>query len=292
MANLKEIRNRISSVGSTMQITSAMKMVSAANLKSAQDAIVQMRPYAVKLKEILTNLSATLDLSENAFSEERDGGKTLYVGISSNRGLCGGFNNNIVKRVNESIKMENNVNDVHVFCLGKKVRDVFRRTDLFYTNEYLTERENVYADLTFENVSEVANELMELYKSGAFNRIYVVYNRFVNAATQRVETEQFLPIQAPEEDIEAVVSGDYIFEPSKEEIIEDLIPKSLKVQLFKAILDSNAAEHGARMTAMHKATDNASELQKSLKLSYNKARQAAITNEILEIVGGAEALNA
>jgi len=293
MANLKEIRNRISSVGSTMQITSAMKMVSAAKLKRAQDAIVQMRPYAVKLKEILTNLSATLDLSENAFSEAREGGKTLIVGVTSNRGLCGGFNNNIVKSINETISTEfNNSNEVHVLCLGKKIRDAYRRSDRFYTNDYLTEREDVYADLTFENVSEVANELMELYKSGAFNKIYVVYNRFVNAATQRIETEQFLPIQAPEVDSSKATTGDYIFEPSKEEIIEDLIPKSLKVQLFKAILDSNAAEHGARMTAMHKATDNASDLQKELKLSYNKARQAAITNEILEIVGGAEALNA
>jgi F-type H+-transporting ATPase subunit gamma len=293
MANLKEIRNRISSVGSTMQITSAMKMVSAAKLKRAQDAIVQMRPYAVKLKEILTNLSATLDLSENAYSEDREAGKTLIVGITSNRGLCGGFNNNIVKSIKETISTEfNNSDDVHVLCLGKKIRDAYKRSERFYTNEYLTAREDVYADLTFDNISEVATELMELYKSGAFNRIYVVYNRFVNAATQKVETEQFLPIQAPESETENPATGDYIFEPSKEEIIEDLIPKSLKVQLFKAILDSNAAEHGARMTAMHKATDNASDLQKELKLSYNKARQAAITNEILEIVGGAEALNA
>tara|TARA_B100001063_G_scaffold100236_1_gene93623 strand:- start:1587 stop:2468 length:882 start_codon:yes stop_codon:yes gene_type:complete len=293
MANLKEIRNRISSVGSTMQITSAMKMVSAAKLKRAQDAIVQMRPYAVKLKEILTNLSATLDLSENAFSEERVGGKTLIVGISSNRGLCGGFNNNVVKNINQTISTEfNNSGDVHVLCLGKKIRDIYKRTDRFFTNDFLTEREDVYADLSFENVSEVANELMGLYKTGEFNRIYVVYNRFVNAATQKVEMEQFLPIQAPESSEDSSSTGDYIFEPSKEEIIEDLIPKSLKVQLFKALLDSNAAEHGARMTAMHKATDNASELQKELKLSYNKARQAAITNEILEIVGGAEALNA
>jgi len=293
MANLKEIRNRISSVGSTMQITSAMKMVSAAKLKRAQDAIVQMRPYAIKLKEILTNLSATLDLSENAFSEDREGGKTLVVGITSNRGLCGGFNNNIVKQINHTIATEfNNSADVHVMCLGKKIRDVYKRSDRFFTNDFLTEREDVYADLSFENVSEVANELMELYKTGEFNRIYVVYNRFVNAATQKVEMEQFLPIQAPESSEDSTSTGDYIFEPSKEEIIEDLIPKSLKVQLFKALLDSNAAEHGARMTAMHKATDNASELQKELKLSYNKARQAAITNEILEIVGGAEALNA
>jgi F-type H+-transporting ATPase subunit gamma len=292
MTNLKEILNRISSVGSTMQITSAMKMVSAAKLKRAQDAIVQMRPYALKLKEILTNLSATLDLSENAFSEIRQGGKTLVVGITSNRGLCGGFNNNVVKRINQSVKTDFSENEVSVLCLGKKIRDVYKRTDRLFTNDFLTEREDVYANLSFDNVSEIANELMELYKSGEFNRIYVVYNRFVNAATQKVETEQFLPIQAPEQTDDLAATGDYIFEPSKSEIIQDLIPKSLKVQLFKAILDSNAAEHGARMTAMHKATDNASELQKSLKLSYNKARQAAITNEILEIVGGAEALNA
>ena len=291
MANLKEIRNRISSVGSTMQITSAMKMVSAAKLKRAQDAITQMRPYASKLKEILTNLSSSLDLSDNAYSEEREGGKVLIVGITSNRGLCGGFNNNVIKRVNELIKTDFKGQDVHVLCLGKKIKDVLKRTDHFYTNDYLSERDDVYADLTFENVAEIGEELMSLFKSGEFSRICVVYNQFVNAATQSVETEQFLPVLAPENE-EASQSGDYIFEPSKGEIVEDLIPKSLKVQLFKAILDSNAAEHGARMTAMHKATDNANELQKSLKLSYNKARQAAITNEILEIVGGAEALNA
>lgn len=290
MANLKEIRNRISSVGSTMQITSAMKMVSAAKLKRAQDAITQMRPYASKLKDILSNLSATLDLSDNAYSEVREGGKVLIVGVTSNRGLCGGFNNNVTKRVNELIATDYSGDDVHVLCLGKKIRDVIKRTDYYYTNEYLQTREDVYADLTFDNVSEIGGELMRLYKTGEFSKICVIYNRFVNAATQKVETEQFLPIQAPEAD-ESAQSGDYIFEPSKEEIVDDLIPKSLKVQLFKAILDSNAAEHGARMTAMHKATDNANELQKTLKLSYNKARQAAITNEILEIVGGAEALN-
>ena len=291
MANLKEIRNRISSVGSTMQITSAMKMVSAAKLKRAQDAITQMRPYASKLKEILTNLSASLDLSDNAYSEERDGGKVLIVGITSNRGLCGGFNNNVIKRVNELIQTDFKGQDVNVLCLGKKIKDVLKRTDHFYTNDYLSVRDDVYADLTFENIAEIGEELMSLYESGEFSKICVVYNQFVNAATQSVQTEQFLPVVAPETE-ESSQSGDYIFEPSKEEIVEDLIPKSLKVQLFKAILDSNAAEHGARMTAMHKATDNANELQKSLKLSYNKARQAAITNEILEIVGGAEALNA
>jgi len=292
MANLKEIRNRISSVGSTMQITSAMKMVSTAKLKRAQDKIVQMRPYAVKLKEILTNLSATLDLSENPFSEDREGGKTLIIGISSDRGLCGGFNNAISKSVNQTISDDfNGSADVYVLGLGKKIRDAYRRSNRSFTNDFLKEREDIYADLSFENISEIANELMTLYTSGEFNKIFVVYNRFVNAATQVVETEQFLPIQSPESSEDATI-GDYIFEPSKEEIIEDLIPKTLKIQLFKAVLDSNAAEHGARMTAMDKATDNATELQKELKLSYNKARQAAITNEILEIVGGAEALNA
>jgi F-type H+-transporting ATPase subunit gamma len=274
-----------------MQITSAMKMVSAAKLKRAQDAITQMRPYASKLKEILTNLSASLDLSDNAYSEERNGGQVLIVGITSNRGLCGGFNNNVIKRVNELMKTDYKDHDVHVLCLGKKIKDVLKRTDHFYTNDYLSVRDDVYADLTFENVAEIGEELMRLYKSGEFSKICVVYNQFVNAATQSVQTEQFLPVLATDAG-ESSQSGDYIFEPSKEEIVEDLIPKSLKVQLFKAILDSNAAEHGARMTAMHKATDNANELQKSLKLSYNKARQAAITNEILEIVGGAEALNA
>jgi len=291
MANLKEIRNRISSVGSTMQITSAMKMVSAAKLKRAQDAIIQMRPYASKLKEILTNLSSTLDLSENAYSEKRSGGKILVVGVTSNRGLCGGFNNNVIKKVNELTVSDFKDEDVHVLCIGKKIRDVIKRTDYHYTNEYLEPREDVYANLTFENVSEIAEEVMRLFREGEFSKVFVVYNRFVNAATQVVEAEQFLPIEEPESD-ENTTIGDYIFEPSKLEIVDDLIPKSLKVQLFKAILDSNAAEHGARMTAMHKATDNANELQKTLKLSYNKARQAAITNEILEIVGGAEALNA
>jgi F-type H+-transporting ATPase subunit gamma len=290
MANLKEIRNRISSVGSTMQITSAMKMVSAAKLKRAQDAIIQMRPYASKLKEILTNLSATLDLSENAYSEQRSEGKILIVGITSNRGLCGGFNNNVIKRVNALASVDFKGEDVHVLSLGKKIRDVIKKTDYHFTNEYLESREDVYSNLTFENISEIAEEVMRLYKEGEFSKVFVVHNRFVNAATQVVESEQYLPIEQPELD-ENTNTGDYIFEPSKMEIVDDLIPRSLKVQLFKAILDSNAAEHGARMTAMHKATDNANELQKTLKLSYNKARQAAITNEILEIVGGAEALN-
>ena len=289
MANLKEIRNRIASVGSTMQITSAMKMVSAAKLKRAQDAVTQMRPYAGKLKEILENLSATLDLSENAFSEQREIKNVLIVGITSNRGLCGGFNNNIIKRagvlINEDFKDAN----VHVLSVGKKIRDVYKRTEYNYANERIDNMEDVYADLRFEVVAQLAEEIIQQFNNKSFDKIVLVYNRFINAATQFVETEQFLPIVPTA--TEGENTGDYLFEPSKIEIVEDLIPKSLKLQLYKAIRDSFAAEHGARMTAMHKATDNANELQKSLKFSYNKARHAAITNEILEIVGGAEALN-
>jgi F-type H+-transporting ATPase subunit gamma len=288
MANLKEIRNRISSVGSTMQITSAMKMVSAAKLKRAQDAVTQMRPYAGKLREILENLSASLDLSENAYAEQREVNKVLIVGITSNRGLCGGFNNNIIKRVGALIAEDYSGKEVSVLCLGKKIKDVYKRTPHFYANDTLENMEDVYADLRFELVAQIAEEIMAQFLNKSFDKVVLVYNRFVNAATQSIETEQFLPIVPT---ISGSESGDYIFEPSKMDIVEDLLPKSMKLQLYKAIRDSFASEHGARMTAMHKATDNASELQKSLKLSYNKARQAAITNEILEIVGGAEALN-
>jgi F-type H+-transporting ATPase subunit gamma len=291
MPSLKEIRNRIQSVGSTMQITSAMKMVSAAKLKRAQDAITQMRPYSQKLQEILSNLSATLDLSENAYSEAREVKKTLVVGITSNRGLCGGFNNNIIKRVNVLVNEDLKGHEVSVLCLGKKMRDAYKRSDAYYINDVIAPVEDIFNQLSFDNVAIIAADLMDRFKKKEFDRVVVVYNQFVNAASQNVMTEQLLPIvPTVQEDLSS--TGDYIFEPSKTEIVDELIPKSLKIQLFKAILDSNAAEHGARMTAMHKATDNAKDLQKSLKLSYNKARQASITNEILEIVGGAEALNA
>lgn len=289
MANLKEIRNRITSVGSTMQITSAMKMVSAAKLKRAQDAVTQMRPYAGKLKEILENLSATLDLSENAYAEKREVKNVLLVGITSNRGLCGGFNNNVIKRVGVLIHEDYKDANVQVLSVGKKIRDVYKRTDYNYVNENIEQMEDVYADLRFEVVAQLAEEIIIQFQNNSFDKIVLVYNRFINAATQYIEGEQFLPIVPTANEGEN--TGDYLFEPSKIEIVEDLIPKSLKLQLFKAIRDSFAAEHGARMTAMHKATDNANELRKNLKLSYNKARQAAITNEILEIVGGAEALN-
>jgi len=255
-------------------------------LKRAQDAITQMRPYSTKLKEILGNLSSSLDLSENVFSETRNDNKVLIIGITSNRGLCGGFNNNVIKQVNNHIAQDPNVK---VLCLGKKIKDVIKKTPNYYINENLQQAEDIFSNLSFENVGLIASDIMKLFTQKEFSKVIVIYNRFVNAATQIVEEEQFLPIVPNVSESSSV--GDYIFEPSKEEIVGDLIPKSLKIQLFKAILDSHAAEHGARMTAMHKATDNANELQRGLKLSYNKARQAAITNEILEIVGGAEALN-
>ena len=290
MANLKEIRNRITSISSTMQITSAMKMVSAAKLKRAQDAITQMRPYSEKLQEILGNLSATLDLSENAYSEAREVKNVLIVGITSNRGLCGGFNNNIIKRVNHLVNVEFAESNPRVLCVGKKIKDVYRKTDNFYSPEQFSDVENIFNELTFDNTALIGEKLMDLFTDKSFDKVVIVYNKFINAASQEVMTEDFLPIIPTVVEGETA-AGDYIFEPSKSEIVEDLIPKSLKIQLYKGLLDSYASEHGARMTAMHKATDNAGEMRDDLTLSYNKARQAAITNEILEIVGGAEALN-
>ncbi len=289
MPNLKEIRNRITSVGSTMQITSAMKMVSAAKLKRAQDAITQMRPYAEKLQEILGNLTASLDISENALAASRPVENVLIIAITSNRGLCGGFNNNVIKRVNLAINEYSNAN-VSLLCLGKKAKDAFKRSDMYFDTTGTGIAEDIFADLSFGNVSVIAEFAMKAFLEKKFDKVVVVYNSFINAASQEVKEEQLLPI-VPTAQANDKQAGDYIFEPSKEEIVEELIPKTLKIQLFKALLDSNASEHGARMTAMHKATDNAKELQRNLKLSYNKARQAAITNEILEIVGGAEALN-
>ena len=290
MANLKEIRNRIASVGSTMQITSAMKMVSAAKLKRAQDAVTKLRPYAGKLKEILGNLSAVADASENKLSQLNDSKSILIIAISSNRGLCGGFNNNIIKKVQHLIASDYQAFDVKVLCLGKKVKDVMKKTPNYFINDELATVEDIFLDLTFDRTALIATQVMSLYEQQQFSKIVIVYNSFINAASQSIEVEQFLPLinPIPEKNSNTI---DYLFEPNKQELVSVLIPKSLKIQLFKALLDSNASEHGARMTAMHKATDNAKDLQKSLKLTYNKARQAAITNEILEIVGGAEALN-
>ena len=285
MANLKEIRNRITSIGSTMKITSAMKMVSAAKLKKAQDAITAMRPYANKLTELLQSLSATLDAeSGGVYAEQREVSKVLLVVVSSNRGLCGGFNSSIVKKTERVISEKYQGKEVTLYTVGKKANDILsKRFDIATNNT------TIYDDLTFDNVTVIAEELMEMFVGQQFDRIEVIYNVFKNAATQIPTLEQFLPIEPIESD--GASSSDYIYEPVKEEIVEALIPKSLKTQLYKAIRDSFAAEHGARMTAMHKATDNAKDLRDDLLLSYNKARQAAITGEILEIVGGAEALN-
>jgi len=282
MANLKEIRARITSVGSTMQITSAMKMVSAAKLKRAQDAITQMRPYANKLRELLVNLSSTLESSEGgAYSDARPVNKQLVVAITSNRGLCGAFNNNVIKQ-SKSLAAEC---DTAFLTIGKKGSEHFRKNGF----EVVSSHDDLYADLSFANTSAIAQDIMSHFTEGRYDKVVLVYNQFKNAASQTIMSEPFLPVETPSD--ESVTIGDYIFEPEKEEIVVDLIPKSLKIQLFKAVLDSHASEHGARMTAMHKATDNAGELKKELTLTYNKARQAAITGEILEIVGGAEALN-
>ena len=286
MANLKEIRNRITSVGSTMQITSAMKMVSAAKLKRAQDAITQMRPYANKLTELLVNLSSSLDSAEGGeFSSERTLNNVLLVPITSNRGLCGGFNANIIKQTTALIKEDFAGKNVSILSIGKKSSEYFKNNNY----NVVSIHDEIYGDLNYESISNISESIMQDYLDLKYDKVILVYNQFKNAATQNVMREDYLPVESPNDDNASI--GDYIFEPQKKEIIEQLIPKSLKTQLFKAVLDSHASEHGARMTAMHKATDNASELKKDLTLSYNKARQAAITAEILEIVGGAEALN-
>ena len=286
MANLKELRSRITSVSSTMQITSAMKMVSAAKLSKAQDAITAMRPYSEKLTELLQSLSATMaDDQGSKYAEQREVKNVLFVAISSNRGLAGAFNTNIIKAVKYLAGAHYADKNVEVMTLGKKGNDILSKSFKVYKNNNA-----IYDDLTFENVADIAEELMQLFVDGKYDKIVIVYNQFKNAATQIVMNEQFLPILPPAE-VNENVSLDYIFEPSKEEIVSELIPNSLKMLLYKGLRDSFASEHGARMTAMHKATDNATELRDALKLSYNKARQASITNEILEIFGGAEALN-
>tara|TARA_B110000211_G_C14066889_1_gene548078 strand:+ start:747 stop:1613 length:867 start_codon:yes stop_codon:yes gene_type:complete len=286
MANLKETRNRITSIKSTMQITSAMKMVSAAKLKRAQDAITQMRPYAEKLQEILVNLTSGSDDNEGGdYSTERPVAKVLIVAINSNRGLCGGFNANITKRCKVLVEDTYAGQDVSFFCIGKKVTEWLTLRELNVVNSEI----EIYNNLNFQTVTPIAESVMAEFVAGNYDKVVLVYNQFKNAATQLVQEEQFLPIVAKEGEGDSN-STDYIYEPNKESIITELIPKSLKTQFYKALLDSVAGEHGARMTAMHKATDNANELANDLTLQYNKARQAAITTEILEIVGGAEAL--
>jgi F-type H+-transporting ATPase subunit gamma len=293
MANLKEVRNRISSVISTQQITKAMKMVSASKLRRAQDAILQMRPYAAKLREIMENISSTLDSSAGgAYATARPVKKVLIVAINSNRGLCGGFNANIVRTINRMLReqyaSQAKEGNVKILCIGKKASDFFSRN----ANLYAGNHNEIYNQLNFDNASVIAEKIMKEFAEGAYDKVEIVYNQFKNAAVQYVQVEQLLPITPPQKKEEKSKQvNDYIFEPNKEELVLQLIPKAIKIQLYKALLDSNASEHGARMTAMSKATDNAGDLLRDLRLSYNKARQAAITGEILEIVAGAEALN-
>lgn len=294
MLSLKEVRTRIASVKSTQQITSAMKMVAASKLRKAQNAIIQMRPFAAKLKVILQDLTSSLDFADDSsvFTEQREPNKVLLILVSSNRGLCGAFNANVIKAANNLIetKYNNQYQDgnLSLITIGKKVSEFYGNRNFNVIEVY----DYIFDKLTYENVSPIAEKLMNFFAEKEYDRIEVVYNKFKNAATQILSTEQYLPIASVKEENKygEDVKVDYIFEPGKDEIVQDLIPKSLKIQLYKILLDSFAAEHGARMTSMHLATENAQELLKDLKLVYNKARQAAITNEILEIVSGAEAL--
>jgi F-type H+-transporting ATPase subunit gamma len=292
MANLKEVRNRIASVSSTQQITKAMKMVSAAKLKRATNAIVQLRPYANKLKDMLANLSASLEDGSSPFLQEREPNRVLVVVVSSNRGLAGAFNTNVIKTANNLIaeKYSNQLKagNVSIVGIGKKSQEYYQRRKY----NVIGNNNELFSDLTFLNVSKVTESIMEGFLKGEYDRVELVYNRFKNAAVQFLTVEQLLPVpKAEKSKVANATQVDYILEPSQEEIVEKLIPKNIKIQLYKAVLDSYASEHGARMTAMDKATDNAGELIKALKLSYNQARQAAITTELTEIVSGAAALS-
>ena len=285
MSGLKEIRNRISSVSSTMQITNAMKMVSAAKLKKAQDSITATLPYSNKLSDLVKNISASIDsVDSNPLFVKREVKSPLIIVITSNKGLCGGFNSNIIKEV-YNICSQYGTKKPDLLTIGKKGNDILKKKF-----NVISSHNDLYDDFSYLNVRSIANDIMGLYTEEKYDEVLLVYNHFKNAATQSIVKEQFLPI-AESSDEDLSIQGDYIFEPNREKILNELIPKTLSIQLFKSISDSIAGEHGARMTAMHKATDNASELRDQLKLTYNKARQTAITNEILEIVGGAEALN-
>ncbi|MGI4728796.1 MAG: ATP synthase F1 subunit gamma [Janthinobacterium lividum] len=292
MANLKEVRNRITSVSSTQQITKAMKMVSAAKLKRATNAIVQMRPYADKLNEILANLSATLEDAASPYMQVREPVRVLIIAVTSNRGLAGAFNTNVIKAANNLVANryaeQLRANNVAVVAIGKKAQEYYERRRY----KVVGNNNELFNDLNFENTSVITEAIMHGFVNGDYDRVELVYNHFRNAAVQYITTEQLLPVAKPHKK-EAVKTAqvDYILEPSQEEIVNELIPKNIKVQLYKAVLDSHASEHGARMTAMDKATENAGDLLKALKLSYNQARQAAITTELTEIVSGAAALN-
>ena len=291
MANLKEVRNRIASVSSTQQITKAMKMVSAAKLKRATNAIVQLRPYANKMKEMLGNLSASLEESNSPYIQEREPVRVLIITVSSNRGLAGAFNMNVIKTTNnliaEKYPEQYRKGNVQIVAIGKKAHDFYekRKYNVIGNNHEL------YTNLTFANASKIIESVMEGFANGDYDRVELVYNQFKNAAVQILTSEQLLPVPRSINNVDASKQIDYIFEPAQEDIVEKLIPKSIKIQVYKAILDSHASEHGARMTAMDKATENAGDLLKALKLSYNQARQAAITTELTEIVSGAAALS-
>ncbi|MGO1595521.1 MAG: ATP synthase F1 subunit gamma [Sphingobacterium sp.] len=291
MANLKEVRNRISSVSSTQQITKAMKMVSAAKLKRATNAIVQLRPYATKLREILAEVSGAVEGNNSPYTVDRVPEKVLIVVVTSNRGLAGAFNANAIKTTNNLIATKYADQfargDVRIAAIGKRGQDFFSKRDFKVVGNY----NDVFNQLDFENVSQIADSIMKQFREEEIDRVEVVYNQFRNAGVQILTSEQILPLLAEKKKDEDAVELDYIIEPSKERIIEELIPKSIKIQLYKALLDSHASEHGARMTAMDKATENAGDLLRDLKLSYNQARQAAITTELTEIVSGAAALS-
>ena len=290
MPSLKEVRNRIVSVNSTKQITAAMKMVSAAKLRRAQDAVVRMRPYAEKLQTILSNVSASLDGNEGIYSQQREVKNVLLVAIVSNRGLAGAFNTQVFRSVRRlAAQYESEGKTVHVLPLGKKALDAYRRTK-YFNADLPVDGASLYDGLNFDKVAPKAELIMKLFADGAYDQVTLVYNKFKNAAVQILSEEQYLPVLPLAKTDDKSTKTDHIMEPDRQTIVEEIIPKSLKIQFYKALLDSHAAEHGARMTAMHKATDNADSLLKGLKLTYNKARQASITNEILEIVGGAEAL--
>ncbi len=290
MDSLKEVRNRITSVNSTMQITKAMKMVAAAKLRRAQDRIIQMRPYAKKLNELIAQVSQGTEVGASSpYTQVREVKNVLIVMVTSDRGLCGAFNTNVIKAavafINENYPVQLEKGNVSVLSLGKKGSEAFTRRGLKVDNEFT----DIFQRLSFDTAKEAAEKVMTAFAEGTYDEVVLVYNEFKNVATQIIRTEKILPLVS-EETEEKSSNTDYIFEPSEEEIILELIPKAIKLSVFKAVLDSNASEHGARMTAMDKATENGGELLKALKIEYNRSRQAAITKEILEIVGGAEAL--
>lgn len=292
MANLKEVRSRITSVGSTMQITSAMKMVSASKLRRAQNAVIALRPYSKLLSKVISNIMEdNVELMESPYGRNSETDNVLLIVLTSNKGLCGGFNANIIKEVKKRIGEFSNQDKyikVDLMSFGKKSSEHFRKLN---GCELIKTQDSIWDELSFENVTKITEEVMQLFVKGKYDKVEIIYNKFKNATTQIISREEFLPLGSLNDDQEQAINKNYIFEPSREEIIENIIPQALKIQMFRCMLDSFAAEHGARMTAMHKATDNAQSLLKELKLSYNKARQAAITNEIIEISSGAEALN-